>query len=256
MNRSAGLVSFACTTAVVIATFGGDVSSANQLGSEHQMFATSNLLLRGPIEQVDVNHSRILALGQWFAVPKSQAAASSPGQFVDVYGAVSASGQYVVSALIHIGSVMYVPGATGVVVAGRISSVDKARGTARIGSLTIDYTAALASFSAQKLATGEVVKFGGLQYADPTTLYAVNARIAPRALAVAMGQTGSGAVAMGQTGSGAVAMGQTGSGAVAMGQTGSGRHMMGQTGSGAVALGQTGSGAVAMGQTGSGHSSR
>jgi hypothetical protein len=38
-----------------------------------------------------------------------------------------------------------VPGATEVFVSGMLSSVDAAKGTARLGGLTIDYTAGLAS---------------------------------------------------------------------------------------------------------------
>ena len=216
-------------------------------------FANSNLLLRGPIENIDAASSRILVLGQWLPVTASQIASSKVGQFVAVYGSLTSSGKYVISALLHIDSIRYVPGATNVFIKGLVSSADRSAGSLRIGALSVDYTAALSQRGDLVISKGEEVALRGWQYGEFGSVYAQSAAVIPSARNVGMlGQTGSGATAMGQTGSGATAMGQTGSGAFTMGQTGSGAHSLGQTGSGATAMGQTGSGATAMGQTGSG----
>ena len=64
------------------------------------------------------------------------------GDFVSVEGSVVSSG-VLYADQVSVSDAAYVPGATEVFVSGLLTSVDKAAGTARIGGLTIDYTASL-----------------------------------------------------------------------------------------------------------------
>ena len=262
LPRSSRIAALAFASVVGFSITGA--RSAARTPGDQLRFADSNLLLRGPIEAIDAATSRILVLGQWIPVSATQLSVSKVGQFVAVYGSLTSSGNYAISALLHINSIRYVPGATSVYIKGLVSSADQSTGALRIGSLAVDYTAALSQRSGLVISKGETVALRGWEYGNFTSLYAQSASVVPSTIrnigslgqtgsgAHSLGQTGSGASAMGQTGSGASAMGQTGSGASAMGQTGSGAFAMGQTGSGAHSLGQTGSGATAMGQTGSG----
>ena len=261
-NKTSHLAAIAFASLVGFSING--VGAASLFSNGQPRFTNGNLLLRGPIEKIDTGSSRIQVLGQWLPVTPSQFAASKVGQFIAVYGTLTSAGKYVISALLHIDSIRYVPGATNVFIKGVVTSSDQNSGLLRIGGLSVDYTAALSQRGNFVISKGEEVALRGWQYGEFTPVYAQSAALlTPLAKgfgslsqtgsgAVAMGQTGSGAHSLGQTGSGAVAMGQTGSGAVAMGQTGSGAHSLGQTGSGAVAMGQTGSGAHSLGQTGSG----
>ena len=241
-------IAFASVAALSI----NGAQGASHFPAGQMRFANSNLLLRGPIESLDAGSSRILVLGQWIPVSATQLAASKIGQFVAVYGSLTSSGGYVVSALLHINSVRYVPGATSLYIKGLVSSADQSTGSLHIGSLSVDYSAALSEVNSLEIAKGEAVALRGWLYGGVSSFYAQSATVISPVRTASLGQTGSGAHSLGQTGSGAHSLGQTGSGAHSMGQTGSGAFVMGQTGSGAYSMGQTGSGAFVMGQTGSG----
>ena len=211
ISRFSHIAAIAFASAAGIAISGAQGASRAPGGEAR--FADSNLLLRGPIQAIDAASSRILVLGQWIPASATQLAASSVGQVVAVYGSLAASGNYVVSALLHINSIRYVPGATSVFIKGVISSVDPSTGTLRIGPLSVDYTAALSQGSNPLISKGEAVAFRGWEYGGFTALYAQSARVIPSVSNFgSLGQTGSGAHSLGQTGSGARTMGQTGSG--------------------------------------------
>src|SRR6266436_5039539 len=233
-----------------------ELASPSKIAAEFQTIASSDLLLLGPVDLVEPSKARVQVLGQWISFSQTQISQSPNhliGHVIAVYGSIAPDGSFEVAAVREQDSIDYVPGATHLYLKGSISALDTLRGTARIGSLSVNYSSALHSLVAEDLAVGTVVSFSGLRYSENNKLYADNGLVHRAAnVAQPMGQTGSGINALGQTGSGIKAAGQTGSGINALGQTGSGINALGQTGSGINALGQTGSGIKAAGQTGSG----
>jgi hypothetical protein len=233
-----------------------DLAGPSKFATEFQAIANSDLLLLGPVDLVEPSKARVQVLGQWIPLSQTQISQSPNrliGHVVAVYGSIAADGSLEVAAVREQDSIDYVPGATHIYLKGSISALDTARGTARIGSLSVSYSSALHSLVAEDLAVGAVVSFSGLQYAENNKLYADNGLVHHVANVVqTFGQTGSGAQTLGQTGSGSTTLGQTGSGSTTLGQTGSGSTTLGQTGSGSTTLGQTGSGSTTLGQTGSG----
>ena len=237
-----GTVLLAAAISVFAAGICSNFAIAQPMRSEMKSSRNANLLLRGPVDQVDLVHSRILVLGNWISIANAPLADTVIGDVVAVKGSIKANGSYNISGVTHVSSMMYVPGATQLYIKGPISAVNYAIGTARIGVLTIDYTATLATLKSEDITVGSIVAFDVLRYADTTQLYAVVGNLIPNGANRNQGQTGSGSQTLGQTGSGSQTLGQTGSGSQTLGQTGSGSIVMGQTGSGSRTLGQTGSG--------------
>ena len=83
-------------------------------------------------------------MGQVVMASKSMLAAMRVGDFVTVGGSIVSPG-WLYADSISVSDKAYVPGATKVFVSGMLSAVDVSSGTARMGGLTIDYTASLAS---------------------------------------------------------------------------------------------------------------
>ena len=167
-----------------------------------QSNAASDLLLLGPVDMVEPSNFRVHVLGQWIAVSKGQISGSldgTIGHVVAAYGSIAANGSLDVTAIREQTSISYVPGATQLYLKGSISSVDHLRGTAQIGSLSINYLNALHTLDADDLAVGAVVSFGGVQFAEANRFYADRGLVH-----LIAGQTGSGIVIApaGQTGSG------------------------------------------------------
>jgi len=243
---AASIFAFAWASAVSAAELAGTARPA----AEFQAVSNSDLLVLGPVDLVDQAKGRVQVLGQWIPLSANQVSQDLLGRVVAVYGSITPEGAFQVAAVHEQNSIDYVSGATRLYLKGSISGVDTLHGTARIGTLSVDYSGALHTLVAEDLAVGTVVSFGGLRYTDPSKLYADNGLAHQVA---ALGQTGSGFATAGQTGSGFATAGQTGSGFATAGQTGSGLvKTQGQTGSGFATAGQTGSGFAAAGQTGSG----
>src|SRR5271168_2385585 len=244
---AASIFAFAWASAVSAAELAGTARPA----AEFQAVSNSDLLVLGPVDLVDQSKGRVQVLGQWISLSANQVSQDLLGRVVAVYGSITPEGSFQVAAVHEQNSIDYVSGATRLYLKGSISGLDTLHGTARIGTLSVDYSGALHTLVAEDLAVGTVVSFSGLRFTDPSKLYADNG-VAHQV--ATLGQTGSGFATAGQTGSGFAAAGQTGSGLVkTQGQTGSGFATAGQTGSGFAAAGQTGSGfAKIQGQTGSG----
>lgn len=107
----------------------------------------SNGILAGPVEAIDLTNGVFHSMGQVVMASKDMLAGLRVGDFVSVGGSVIGPGWLYADA-ISISDTRYVPGDSKVFVSGMLSSVDIATGTARLGKLTIDYTASLASGSA------------------------------------------------------------------------------------------------------------
>jgi hypothetical protein len=82
-------------------------------------------------------------MGQVVMASKDMLIAMRVGDFVTVDGSVVSPGWLYADA-IAVSDIAYVPGATKVFVSGMLSEIDVSTGTARLGDLTIDYTASLA----------------------------------------------------------------------------------------------------------------
>src|ERR1700691_3907855 len=131
------------------------------------------LLLRGPVDQVNLRTSQIEVLGQWLS-PRGISIEALKGQFVAVDGTFDAHGGYLVSDVTEVKSVEYVPGATPVYLSGVIACIDKSTGILVIGGTKGDYTGALHTLEAGSLETGKLASFSGLRFSDLKTIYAAN----------------------------------------------------------------------------------
>ena len=101
-----------------------------------------SLVLAGPVDSIDSVNGVFTAVGQTVMASQDMLASIKVGDYVSVNGSVVTSGWLYADA-ISISNLVYVPGATPVIVTGILSANDPARGQARLGALTIDYTAAM-----------------------------------------------------------------------------------------------------------------
>ena len=123
---------------------GGDalgISGGDALGIDAQN------ILAGPVEAIDIGNRVFHSLGQIVMASDEMLSDIRVGDFVTVEGSVVSDGWLYADAVV-ISEINYVPGATEVFVAGMLSSIDVASGTARLGNLTIDYTPSLATGNA------------------------------------------------------------------------------------------------------------
>ena len=114
-------------------------------------------VLAGPVDRIDVVNGVFHSMGQVVMASKDMLIAMRVGDFVTVDGSVVSPGWLYADA-ISVSDIRYVPGATKVFVSGMLSAVDVTNGTARMGGLTIDYTASLANSSAP---SGSMWSFAG-----------------------------------------------------------------------------------------------
>jgi hypothetical protein len=102
----------------------------------------SNGVLAGPVERIDIINGVFHSMGQVVMASKSMLSAMRVGDFVTVDGSVVSPGWLYADA-ISVSDISYVPGATKVFVSGMLTAIDVVNGTARMGGLTINYTATL-----------------------------------------------------------------------------------------------------------------
>ncbi len=140
----------------VLGISGGDVlgiSGGDVLGT----YSGDRLLLAGPVDSVDLTNGVFSSMGQIVMASQEALVGLGAGDFVAVSGSVVGPG-WLYADEVAVSDQMYVPGAMDVFVSGILSEVDSARGTARIGNLTIDYTPSLGSAAAP---SGIMWSFGG-----------------------------------------------------------------------------------------------
>jgi hypothetical protein len=99
-------------------------------------------VLAGPVERIDIINGVFHSMGQVVMASKSMLSAMRVGDFVTVDGSVVSPGWLYADA-ISVSDISYVPGATKVFVSGMLTAIDVVNGTARMGGLTINYTATL-----------------------------------------------------------------------------------------------------------------
>ena len=125
----------------------------------------------GPIEKVDASTGVITILGQKFRTQAGSAAANTLAEqlragaqiIASVLGKTDASGKVQNAKLILSGS-DYVPGASSVLVVGKVASVNPAIAEFKIGDLKVDYSALLSSEQVQ-ISAGQRVAIVGSQSA-------------------------------------------------------------------------------------------
>src|ERR1700734_3482316 len=138
-----------------------DLAGAPKLTADFQALANSDLLVLGPVDLFEPSKARVQMLGQWIPLSKSQVSQSEAlvGHVLAAYGSVTADGSLEVTAVQEQSSSDYVPGATHLYLKGSIAALDSLQGTARIGSLSINYSNALHTLVADELSVGAVVSF-------------------------------------------------------------------------------------------------
>jgi hypothetical protein len=117
------------------------------------------LLLQGPVDSVNRSRAQIGVLGHTLAV--NQTVSLSLGTQVAVYGWLSRDGQLIVQRVQLLGQ--YVPGASRVVISGRVSRINSATGRVAIGGVSVDYTPLLSAAPTLRLATNSLARFAGTQ---------------------------------------------------------------------------------------------
>ena len=119
-------------------------------------------ILAGPVDSIDRINGVFESMGQVVMASQTMLAGMRVGDYVSVSGSVVSSG-WLYADSVSVSADRYVPGATEVFVTGLLSSVNREMGTARIGGLTIDYTASLGSSSAP---SGAIWSFSGIRPAQ------------------------------------------------------------------------------------------
>jgi hypothetical protein len=119
-------------------------------------------VLAGPVDSIDPINGVFMAMGQTVMASQGMLSSMSVGDFVSVNGSVVSSG-WLYADSVSVASDMYVPGATAVFVSGIPSAIDPVLGQAKLGELTIDYTAAL---SGGAIPAGMSLTFRGIQPAN------------------------------------------------------------------------------------------
>ena len=121
--------------------------------------AFDSLVLAGPVDSIDPINGVFTAVGQTVMASQGMLSSMNVGDFVSVNGSVVSSG-WLYADSVSVSNDLYVPGATPVYVTGIPSEIDPVLGQARLGALTIDYTAAM---SGGAIPAGLSLGFGGIQ---------------------------------------------------------------------------------------------
>ena len=172
------------------AIIGGDVSADAIIGGDRQKSKRAiiggdldSMLARGvvaygPIESLDPAKGLVVVLGQTFrfggtadqmTLLKDRIAIGET-ILATVSGTVDSRGALRVKAM-SLSDRQYVPGSTSVMVVGKVRTVDASLGAIAIGSLQVDYSAALAAGNIQ-FVQGQMVAIIGVQTAQGMPLTA------------------------------------------------------------------------------------
>ena len=121
--------------------------------------AASELILSGPIESVDYAKNTLSILGHSLRV--RDASAFHAGSVANVFGQVTASGNFAPSLLSDTGA--FASGVESVLIRGRVSSVDLAVGRMTVDGASVDYTALLSTREFSVPNVGAIVRIAGTQ---------------------------------------------------------------------------------------------
>ncbi len=155
----------------VLGISGGDVTGISG-GDVTGISGGDTRLLSGPVDSIDSTNGVFESMGQIVMASQGMLAGMSVGDYVSVAGSVVSPG-WLYADQVTVSTERYVPGATEVFVTGMLSSVDLARGTAQMGSLTIDYTSSLGSGFAPSSAmwsfSGTIPAVRGIMLSDKSS---------------------------------------------------------------------------------------
>ena len=176
--RITGVYGVAAMMAVPLAS-SGSLAAAATVATTFETLVDTDILALGPVEHVDVAKRQLQVLGQLIAIPVAQSAAldSLLGKMVEVHGSVKSDGTLQATKVSEITTASFVPGATQLYLKGALSSVDQVNAVARVGSLSIKYSGALHTLSANSLAVGQLASFSGVEYFGIAAFYADNGRV-------------------------------------------------------------------------------
>ena len=118
-----------------------------------------DILLAGPVDGIDRINGVFESMGQIVMASQDMLSGMQVGDYITVEGSLITSGWYYADA-VEVSDQLYVAGSTEVFVAGLISSVNAANGTAQMGDLTIDYTSSLGGSDAP---SDELWSFHGIR---------------------------------------------------------------------------------------------
>jgi hypothetical protein len=120
----------------------------------------------GPAEGVSATGSTLVVLGQRIRVDASARAQASlvrAGDMITVVGYLDSAGMPIATGVSPLES-KFVPGSTIVYVRGSVRELKASVGSAQIGSLQVDYTAALVGEEALALRAGDIVEISGIYF--------------------------------------------------------------------------------------------
>src|ERR1700761_9600943 len=146
-NRNARIAT-GVASAVWLFGLGIDISYALPQGG-------TSVLMRGPVDDVDLKTSQLHILGQWILV-RGVSTEQLMGHVVSVEGEIGEGGSYVVSAIEDLNAVQYVPGATSVFLSGVVTSLNRDAGILTIGGTTVNFAGALHSLASNEVSVGSV----------------------------------------------------------------------------------------------------
>ena len=136
-------------------------------GGEIDRILASGIVTVGPIDAIDVSKGAVRVLGQNYKVGGSAAVlaalservATGASPLATIRGTRDKTGQMRASSM-SLSKSSYTPGATQVIVVGKVSRANTAIATFMIGGLTVDYSAALAGGSIDIVAGQTVAVIG------------------------------------------------------------------------------------------------
>jgi hypothetical protein len=139
---------------VALPASGGELEVQGQL--TNTVKGASVLTVAGQTVQVSAGTKVLTASGS------SAASLPAKGAMVAVYGSLNSDGT-IAASQIRVLNESYVPGATSIYVHGVVTAVNTVLATAKVGSLSIDYSASLYDSSAQSIQVNSVAGFTGVQ---------------------------------------------------------------------------------------------
>jgi hypothetical protein len=181
VNTRLATKTLAATAGALLALFGGNANAAPSevsavrahSSASTKALSVSGLLAVGPVDHVSVNGRLLTVLGSNVQLMKKASFAGLPSDYVAVFGTFSADGTILASHVIPLDTV-YAPGASLVIVSGRVGTSGPDLGTAAVGSVTADFTA-LGSDTLAAIKAAQYAVVFGLHFGPGSALQAKSA---------------------------------------------------------------------------------
>ena len=142
------------------------IDGTNRNYMEPEFFGT--MLARGQVD--NITDGEFTVLGRKFSF--SSTSELRRGDYVSVRGGETVTGGFVAT-LVTVASQTYVAGSSTVTIQGVITDVDAESGTARIGGIAVDFTAAMANLDGMRqIGVGDWITFNGTQPLEQGGIFA------------------------------------------------------------------------------------